>query len=240
MRSSIRHAPPIVRAITVQNMSWYNSFMGKQKYVVGGTSPAGTIVSKVPGSSKYMVRCHSCETVRLAHPHESKCMTCYRNRPRKYQPGALLPDGRVIRDVDRSGRQIKLLVECQGCGDLVWKFNGSKDKVCKTCKDNTLLVDGRTKEVGKIVRSYRYSAKKRGYEWNLTDKDVQSIVEMPCEYCKVDGNPYVGIDRKDNKTGYSVGNVVPCCSTCNYAKGKMGYENWNAWLDRLVTARYHG
>lgn len=45
------------------------------------------------------------------------------------------------------------------------------------------------------------------------------MVRADCWYC---GSPpkieFNGIDRKDNTSGYTEGNCVPCCSTCNYMK----------------------
>jgi len=41
----------------------------------------------------------------------------------------------------------------------------------------------------------------------------------------------------DSSLGYVLGNVVPCCSTCNFAKRDMAYQEFLAWLDRLVAYR---
>jgi len=42
----------------------------------------------------------------------------------------------------------------------------------------------------------------------------------------------IGIDRKDNSSGYVESNVVPCCEVCNKAKLCMGYEEFIAYLIR--------
>lgn len=51
----------------------------------------------------------------------------------------------------------------------------------------------------------------------------------------VGGNlTYNGIDRKNNTLGYLPDNVVPCCKTCNWAKGKKSYEEFMEYLRRVV------
>ncbi len=45
------------------------------------------------------------------------------------------------------------------------------------------------------------------------------ITRATCHYC---GGPLpdygYALDRKDNKQGYILGNVVPCCESCNWIK----------------------
>lgn len=45
-----------------------------------------------------------------------------------------------------------------------------------------------------------------------------------------------GIDRKDNKKGYTKQNTLPCCWTCNRMK-----RDWKAedFLDRVVSIANH-
>ena len=47
----------------------------------------------------------------------------------------------------------------------------------------------------------------------------------PCHYCGVDIE-VTGLDRKDNSKGYTPGNVVPCCFTCNAKKSAKPYEQF--------------
>lgn len=46
------------------------------------------------------------------------------------------------------------------------------------------------------------------------------FLDQPCYYC---GHPLnetgIGLDRLDSDRGYVLDNVVPCCGTCNMAKG---------------------
>ncbi len=41
-----------------------------------------------------------------------------------------------------------------------------------------------------------------------------------CYYCG-DTLKSVGFDRIDNSKGYSLGNIVPCCTLCNIMKHKI-------------------
>lgn len=100
-------------------------------------------------------------------------------------------------------------------------------------------------EVTAIILGYRRHAIGRGYSWNLTRSDVESIILRPCFYCgdlprnikkhKNTVRPliYNGIDRKDNKQGYTLENTVPCCRICNHAKGTLTVEEFSKWAKRI-------
>lgn len=67
---------------------------------------------------------------------------------------------------------------------------------------------------------YKFSAERRGKEWNLTMQEYYELVNYgECFYCHRRFNHAIGIDRFDNSIGYTYSNCVPCCATCNYAKG---------------------
>ena len=84
--------------------------------------------------------------------------------------------------------------------------------------------------------------------FNLTDEQLKVLFASDCCYC---GEPpsnlsrkkrklnyavfkYNGIDRVDNDQGYSAGNVVPCCRTCNWMKQKMSPEGFITHCRRVV------
>lgn len=85
-----------------------------------------------------------------------------------------------------------------------------------------------------LLRNYIASAKVRGIEFKLADSEFYSLTKEPCTYCgqppsqlyhynkeKIGSYRYTGIDREDPQKGYTLGNCVPCCKTCNYSKGKL-------------------
>ncbi len=80
-------------------------------------------------------------------------------------------------------------------------------------------------DLSRSYSSYKRSARLRGYSFNLTPEQFAKICEQPCHYCG-DLDDYNGIDRKDNNIGYELENCLPCCTTCNYAKHELGYDEF--------------
>jgi hypothetical protein len=75
---------------------------------------------------------------------------------------------------------------------------------------------------------YKGPARRRGIAFELTLEEFAALVALPCYYC---GTPpvnvcraphetliYSGIDRRDNKAGYTRENSLPCCRPCNVSK----------------------
>lgn len=85
---------------------------------------------------------------------------------------------------------------------------------------------------------YRKQARDRGYEFRLAREEFKALVHMPCHYCYVEPLPTNGVDRYNNNEGYTTGNSVPCCATCNRAKGCLSIEEFLPWLARVAAA--HG
>ena len=89
-------------------------------------------------------------------------------------------------------------------------------------------------EVGPKYDSYKQRAKKKGIKFKLNFRHFDAIVKKPCHYCnhKEEGG-IVGIDRVDNRKGYTPLNSVPCCWTCNRAKSNMTYKEFQEYLKRF-------
>jgi hypothetical protein len=80
---------------------------------------------------------------------------------------------------------------------------------------------------------YRAGAKKRGLEFSLTREQFDTLVVQSCTYCKTPPSTvlrykmkntsilYNGIDRRDNRIGYTAENCAPCCEICNKWKLTM-------------------
>lgn len=67
-------------------------------------------------------------------------------------------------------------------------------------------------------------AKKRGLVFDLTLEYITHFLwKKPCHYC---GDEALGIDRVDNTVGYTPGNSVPCCKTCNLMKYQYTAEDF--------------
>jgi hypothetical protein len=108
----------------------------------------------------------------------------------------------------------------------------------------------------RVIGTYKNNAHKRGLVWALTNEEAKVLFASSCHYCGASprnfGRPsttpasdpdpdrgvyYSGLDRKDNSKGYETGNVVSCCRSCNWAKGKKSYAEFVEWLDQLVKFR---
>lgn len=90
-----------------------------------------------------------------------------------------------------------------------------------------------------LYNSYKFKAKERGLSFELTKETFKNYTKLNCFYCN--GTPsnsykqvagsggiyiYNGIDRIDNKLGYTENNAVSCCGTCNHAKAQLTYDEF--------------
>ena len=79
---------------------------------------------------------------------------------------------------------------------------------------------------------FKCDAEQKNKNNELTEKMYNFIINQPCHYCKNSQSANTGcvgargIDRIDSSTGYIIGNVVPCCKTCNYFKNDLTTENF--------------
>lgn len=78
----------------------------------------------------------------------------------------------------------------------------------------TLEAQKKKDKISKMLSAYRLKDKKHGYIFDLPrDHFEKNILSQPCTYCGSTEN--VGCDRKDNKKGHTIENVIPACYTCN-------------------------
>jgi hypothetical protein len=64
---------------------------------------------------------------------------------------------------------------------------------------------------------YKSRAKESKREFLLTFEQFILLRKRPCFYCDTENKPR-GLDRVNNKKGYVIENVVPCCEICNRMK----------------------
>ncbi len=96
-------------------------------------------------------------------------------------------------------------------------------------------------------RVYARRAKDKGLPWELSDEDAFILFHGNCFYCgtpplhayRVQGRTGAfsppsskqnGIDRFNNKEGYTHANAVSCCKICNRAKGTISGEEFLKWI----------
>jgi len=90
------------------------------------------------------------------------------------------------------------------------------------------------KQEESIYSRYVMSAKKRNKDFRLTKHFFKHLINSPCTYCFTSINK-CGVDRLDNTKGYIYSNSVPCCSICNRAKHKLGFAEFDNWLENLAS-----
>ena len=97
----------------------------------------------------------------------------------------------------------------------------------------------------KVMKNYKWQAKKRKLKWDLTEKQFKEVTQQNCYYCRVkpkqiENRPFLngayvynGIDRLDNTKGYTVDNIVSCCKQCNFAKRKYTLQEFKDWIKQV-------
>lgn len=105
----------------------------------------------------------------------------------------------------------------------------------------------------RVIRKYKQNGKIRGFDYELTEEQFAEITQKDCHYCgarpgqTINGKRnrnngdyiYNGIDRIDNIRGYTIDNVVPCCGTCNRAKGRMILQKYKDWIKRSYNKMFN-
>jgi len=128
---------------------------------------------------------------------------------------------------------------------------GLVKRLCKACYQdlplNSFPNEGRSTLCGPCGRQTprpkfqecKGFAKKRGYTFELTFNEFMGFWGLPCHYCGGDINK-IGLDRVDNTIGYTLENVIPCCSLCNTMKHTDTYDNFIARCVATATCHPRG
>jgi len=108
-----------------------------------------------------------------------------------------------------------------------------------------------------VKNSYITSSRDRNLKFELSIEDLHKIFKMNCAYCGIEPKQikygsnvtnlndkehckyiYNGIDRVDNKLGYTKDNSVPCCQVCNKMKLELGFDEFLDHINKIVK-RFH-
>ena len=113
---------------------------------------------------------------------------------------------------------IKLVTEF---GAYKLKSNNYKCKQCERQRSKERMRSSR----GRFVFA-KNLAKRRELTWNIPFETYVDLLTEKCHYCGSGLNETgIGLDRKNNKFGYDLGNVVSCCGLCNITKSdNFSYE----------------
>ncbi len=161
--------------------------------------------------------------------------------------------------VDKLGRRQAWECKCI-CGSIfieaATRIRSGRRKSCG-CKSAEKRIkpkhEPRTTTYLKIIGIYKKCAKERGLVWELSFEECIELFNKNCYYCfkkpsnKLSAQTYTkdefkikegtvfynGIDRFDNKVGYIISNVVPCCKRCNASKNDMTIEEFKNHIRNL-------
>lgn len=153
---------------------------------------------------------------------------------------------KFVRYAHSGGRFIYYLkVKCQKCGCeyiLCYTKSLEKAKQCLHCNS----VFGSDSGKNALWNDYKGSAHDRNLDWELTPNQFSKLISENCHYCNTppqpknirsNKHPYMvtvnGIDRLDASKGYTIDNVVSCCTKCNYMKLKMTEKEFIAQVTKI-------
>ena len=168
---------------------------------------------------------------------------------------------KIINEVEpviskNGNKRRRVLGQCE-CGVLktfnLTDLTFGHSKSCGCISKNNLSIR-RKKEIEekglatakyRLYQLYKRLAKKRDYEFLLTSEQFENITTQSCIYCgiapksifynrnKTETCIYNGVDRINNKEGYTINNSVPCCTDCNWAKKEKSFSEFKAWIKRV-------
>lgn len=115
---------------------------------------------------------------------------------------------------------------CTGCGEEKPLEEYHKNATKKYGLQNNCKVccHGYLQQPKSKFFEYRRSAKRRGYKFDLTLGEFNWFFHEPCYYCGKEVAK--GLDRMDNDKGYELGNIAPCCGTCNRMKSTQNNDEY--------------
>lgn len=150
----------------------------------------------------------------------------------------------------KEGNRWLWLCECdcgETCGVRTSRLTKDNPQTsCKRCADKRsssarILPDSLSSK-HRAFRRYKQGAKEREYEFHITFEEFLEIISKDCYYCASKPKKYSdesyernGIDRMDNSKGYTLNNVVTCCSICNRLKMDLSYDDFKLWIGKVYT-----
>ena len=164
-------------------------------------------------------------------------------RPYKDISGEVFGNLKVIgKNFKRKNKTLYWDLKCLVCGNICYAQSSDLKRgrvnYCSKCNNKkSKLMPYRN-----LYENYKRGAKNRNLEWALNFELFYTLIKSKCNYC---GYPpkqilwkggwknkaiYNGLDRVDNKKGYTKSNTVTCCKFCNFAKNNLNVEEFLSWL----------
>lgn len=96
-----------------------------------------------------------------------------------------------------------------------------------------------------LYNRYKRIALSKELEFSIDRETFTKLSTEKCYYCGVppiqnyyknkrESLAYNGVDRVDNKLGYTKNNCVSCCLKCNRAKSNMSVSDFKEWFNSLL------
>lgn len=129
------------------------------------------------------------------------------------------------------------------CGNIT-KIETTRIKKYKVISCGCIKVEVHKKRRKKFIdppreelyRQYKYSAKKRDFEFSISIETAYKLFDSNCYYCGAEPSNliivygekklYSGIDRVNSKIGYTEENCVSCCKKCNIMKNTLAKDEF--------------
>jgi hypothetical protein len=157
----------------------------------------------------------------------------------------------IYNGIDRLDSNIGYIIEnvvsaCKFCnyGKLNLSLEEFQKWIKRICSKTNYIFEEIHKKALPWKINNAFSLVKSDYkEFQHSNEFFYGITQMNCHYCGVEPRrtrkqrkysyTFNGIDRIDSNIGYELGNMVPCCTICNYAKNNVIYEDFLNYLSRL-------
>lgn len=92
--------------------------------------------------------------------------------------------------------------------------------------------DKRAENPAYIYQNYQRECNKKNLGFELSFEEFSGLLQQPCHYC---GNSDSrGVDRINSRIGYSPGNCVACCATCNKIKNTMDPYTFSRSVNNIL------
>lgn len=152
----------------------------------------------------------------------------------------------------RSSKSVLYLCKCI-CGNLVeltskaLQRRKKKNCGCKAIPGKKLPGDEAI--FNKLKSNYKSNAKRKRLSFSLSDEQCRNLFRGNCFYCGVGPTQsfkhkkcrgefiHNGIDRLNSDEGYINGNVVSCCTFCNFKKRETPYQDFLDWISKIYHNR---
>ena len=104
-----------------------------------------------------------------------------------------------------------------------------------TLIEGNLYPDDFANVKGRTYNDYKHTAKDKKIEFIISDESFYLKRNKPCYLCakETDNTHKNGLDRVDNKKGYTEENTKSCCWNCNFMKKNYEYDTFLQKLKRI-------